>query len=187
MKVLFILSFLLSGYTSYDFKATEETPVKKVEVEKVGMQIKSSAFEEGRMIPKLHTCDGRNASPPLEWSGVPKGAVSLTLICEDPDAPSGTWVHWTLYNLPAMVTTLPGGIPPRKDLVYGESQGKNDFGKIGYGGPCPPSGTHRYIFKVYALDTQLNLPAGANKKQIEKAMEGHILGEGKLIGKYSRS
>ncbi|MCF6159061.1 MAG: YbhB/YbcL family Raf kinase inhibitor-like protein [wastewater metagenome] len=152
----------------------------------MGIQVKSSAFEEGGMIPKKYTCDGQDISPPLSWSAVPDGTKSIALISDDPDAPMGTWVHWVLFNLPADVRELSENIPPEKVLENGAKQGTTDFKKIGYGGPCPPSGTHRYFFKLYALDTEINLDAGITKKQLLGAMEGHILAEGQLIGKYSR-
>ncbi len=152
------------------------------------MQIKltSTAFEQGGMIPKRYTCDGTDVSPPLAWTAVPEGIKSIALICDDPDAPMGTWVHWVLFNLPANMKELPESVPPQERLETGAIQGTNDFRKIGYGGPCPPGGTHRYYFKLYALDTELNLQAGATKKELLKAMEGHILAEGQLMGKYKR-
>jgi Raf kinase inhibitor-like YbhB/YbcL family protein len=150
------------------------------------MEIKSPVFEAGGMIPKQYTCDGQDISPPLAWTTVPDGTESLTLICDDPDAPMGTWVHWVIFNLPANLGELPERIPPQKTLQNGAKQGINDFRKIGYGGPCPPSGEHRYYFKLYALDTKLNLDAGIKKADLLKAMEGHILAESKLMGKYKR-
>lgn len=150
------------------------------------IQIKSSAFEEGGMIPAKYTCDDIDISPPLAWNSVPDGTKSLALICDDPDAPMGTWVHWVIFNLPADIKELSENIPPQKTLANGAKQGKNDFGKIGYGGPCPPGGTHRYFFKLYALDAEFDLDSGATKKQLLKAMEGHILAAGQLIGKYKR-
>jgi hypothetical protein len=152
------------------------------------MEIKmtSFAFEEGGMIPKKHTCEGKDVSPPIAWGTVPSGTKALALICDDPDAPMGTWVHWVLFNLPGSAKELPESVPPQKILANSAKQGTNDFRKIGYGGPCPPGGTHRYYFKLYALDTELNLEPGATKSQLLKAMEGHILGEGQLMGKYRR-
>lgn len=150
------------------------------------IRMKSTAFEEGGMIPKKYTCDGADVSPPISWTAVPEGTKSLALICDDPDAPMGTWVHWVLFNLPADIRELPENIPPQKTLANGAKQGITDFRKIGYGGPCPPGGTHRYYFKLYALDTEINLDAGITKKQLLKAMEGHILAEGQLMGKYKR-
>ena len=152
----------------------------------MAITITSSAFTEGVMIPKKHTCDAEDISPDLTWSGVPKEAKSLALICDDPDAPVGTWVHWVLFNIPAAVTALAAGIPPDAVLNNGSRHGKNDFRKLGYGGPCPPGGTHRYFFKIYALDTLLTLESGSTKAQLVAAMKGHILAEGQLMGKYKR-
>jgi len=152
----------------------------------MAIKLVSSAFQEGGMIPADYTCDGRDISPPLSWSGVPEKAVTLALICDDPDAPLGTWVHWVLYNLPASVRELPAGVPPDERLANGAVQGRNDFRRLGYGGPCPPGGTHRYYFKLYALDKALDLKPGATKKELLKAMEGHVLAEGQLMGRYKR-
>jgi len=152
----------------------------------MAIKVVRSAFQEGGMIPADYTCDGKNISPPLSWSGMPEKAVTLALICDDPDAPVGTWVHWVLYNLPASAKELPADVPPEEKLASGAVQGKNDFRKVGYGGPCPPGGTHRYYFKLYALDKALDLKPGATKKELLKAMEGHILAEGQLMGRYKR-
>ena len=150
------------------------------------MEIKSTVFKEGEMIPKKYTCDGPDISPPLSWTGVPDTAKTLALVCDDPDAPMGTWVHWVLFNLPADEKALPEKVAADKTLKNGAKQGKNDFRKIGYGGPCPPGGTHRYFFKLYALDTALHLEAGATKAELVKAMKGHILSEEQLMGRYKR-
>ena len=150
------------------------------------MDLISPAFGDGEMIPKKYTCDGADVSPPLEWSLVPSGTKSVALICDDPDAPMGTWVHWVYYDIPPETKRLPESIAPEKHTANGGKQGINDFRKIGYGGPCPPGGTHRYFFKLYALDALLNLSPGATKKELLKAMEGHILGEAELMGKYKR-
>jgi Raf kinase inhibitor-like YbhB/YbcL family protein len=151
------------------------------------LSVTSPAFEHGGKIPPQYTADGADISPPLQWQGVPSEARSLALICDDPDAPMGTWVHWLVWNIPPDSTGLPEGVPAEMTLEDGARQGKTDFGRVGYGGPAPPSGTHRYYFKVYALDTMLNLPAGATKPQLEKAMQGHIIAQGELMGTYSRS
>ncbi|MFQ5710042.1 MAG: YbhB/YbcL family Raf kinase inhibitor-like protein [bacterium] len=150
------------------------------------MEITSTAFKEGELIPQKYTCDGDDFSPPLAWRGVPDTSKSLALICDDPDAPMGTWVHWVLFNLPADVKGLPEKLPTDKELKNGARHGKNDFGKFGYGGPCPPGGTHRYYFKLYALDTKLDLAAGATKKQVLEAMQEHVLAQAQLMGKYKR-
>ncbi len=150
------------------------------------MKISSTAFGHQEKIPSVHTCDSQDVSPPLAWEQVPAEAKSLVLICDDPDAPMGTWVHWVFYDLPPTLTGLAQGIEPVEHPDVGGVQGKNDFGRLGYGGPCPPSGTHRYFFKLYALDTALNLPPGQTKSQVIKAMEGHVLAEASLVGTYSR-
>jgi hypothetical protein len=150
------------------------------------IKISSAAFEEGGMIPAKYTCDEEDVSPPLAWDSIPEGSKTLAFICDDPDAPMGTWVHWVFFNLPADISELPENIPPERELESGAKQGTNDFGRIGYGGPCPPGGTHRYYFKLYALDAELDLDAGARKQQLLEAMEGHILAEGQLMGRYSR-
>lgn len=150
------------------------------------MELKSNAFDEGGMIPAKYTCDAENVSPPLSWNSVPDGTKSLALVCDDPDAPVGTWVHWVLFNLPPDSSGLPEHVPPQKELSNGARQGSNDFRKIGYGGPCPPGGTHRYFFKLYALDTVLDLQAGNTKAALERAMQGQILAEARLMGTYRR-
>ncbi len=153
---------------------------------KVDLKITSSAFDEGTMIPKKYTCDDEDISPPLSWTEIPDGVESFALICDDPDAPMGTWVHWVIFNIPSNVHELPEGVPTNETLKNGSKQGTNDFGKIGYGGPCPPGGTHRYFFKLYALDTLLNLGTGLSKSQLLSAIKDHILSEGQLVGKYQR-
>jgi Raf kinase inhibitor-like YbhB/YbcL family protein len=150
------------------------------------MELKSSAFAAGGMIPKQYTCDGQDIAPPLSWSNVPAKTKSLALIADDPDAPMGTWVHWVMWNIPPTVRALGEHLPKTDTLPNGIKQGMTDFKRIGYGGPCPPSGTHRYFFKLYALDTTLNLPPTTTKKDLEKAMQGHILQQAELMGKYTR-
>ena len=152
------------------------------------MELTSTAFGEGITIPKQNTGDGKDVSPALRWSGAPANAQSYALICDDPDAPrQEPWVHWVLFNLPANTHELSEGVPAQETLANGAKQGKNDFGKIGYGGPAPPPGKpHRYYFRIYALDTVLNLKEGATKQQVDAAMKGHVLGKGELMGKYSR-
>lgn len=148
--------------------------------------VTSTAFSEGGMIPSKYTCDGSDLSPPLSWSGTPAGTKSIALICDDPDAPVGTWVHWVVFNIPSDARGLPEGTTAAKGLPAGAKQGMNDFRKKDYGGPCPPGGTHRYYFKVYALDTMLQLKEGSTKAELLKAMEGHILAQGQLMGRYQR-
>ena len=151
------------------------------------MQISSSAFSEGGTIPKKFTCDGPDASPQLSWSGAPASTQSFALIMDDPDAPVGTWVHWVAYNLPASARQLPEGVPKSDAIPGGGVQGLNDFRKTGYGGPCPPPGKpHRYYFKLYALDSMLNLKPGTTKKAVEQAMQGHILAQAEVMGKFKR-
>ena len=150
------------------------------------IRVSSPAFENEAMIPAKYTCDGRDISPPLSWEGLPQGAKSIALISDDPDAPVGTWVHWVIWNIPADKTGLPESMPKDRELPDKTRQGTTDFKRIGYGGPCPPGGVHRYYFKLYALDAMLELEAGATKAQLLKAMEGHILAKGELMGKYTR-
>jgi Raf kinase inhibitor-like YbhB/YbcL family protein len=150
-------------------------------------QVTSVAFSAGDMIPKKFTCDGPDVSPQLAWNDPPVGTESFALIVDDPDAPVGTWVHWVLYDLPAPARQLAEGVAKQEQLPSGARQGRNDFGKIGYGGPCPPPGKgHRYFFKLYALDAKLNLKAGATKADVERALKGHILGQAELMGRYGR-
>lgn len=153
----------------------------------MSFQISNTAFSNGGTILKKFTCDGPDVSPQLSWKEAPAATQSFALIMYDPDAPAGTWVHWVLYNLPANTRELPEGMEKQEQLATGALQGRNDFRKIGYGGPCPPPGKpHRYYFKLYALDTKLNLKAGATKPDLERAMKGHILGETELMGRYGR-
>ena len=153
----------------------------------VVLTLTSAAFNEGESIPAPYTGDGADESPPLAWSECPAHTASLALVCEDPDAPNGTWTHWVLFNLPSSLRKLNEAMPLDQALADGGSQGKNDFGKIGYNGPAPPPGKpHRYFFKLYALDTQLDLPAGATRKQLLTAIKGHVLAEGQLTGRYQR-
>jgi Raf kinase inhibitor-like YbhB/YbcL family protein len=146
----------------------------------MAMQITSTAFEEGATIPVKYTCDGEDVSPPLMLSGVPEGTHSLALISDDPDAPGGTWVHWVLFNLPTDTDSLPEGVQGIG------TDGNNSWRRQGYGGPCPPSGIHRYFFKLYALDSTLDLEEGASKDDVEQAMQDHILAQTQLMGKYGR-
>jgi hypothetical protein len=146
----------------------------------------SSAFANGGSIPARYSCLGEEASPPLEWSGAPVGVKSFALIMDDPDAPMGTWVHWVLYNIPITAHGWPENTPDDAELVNGAMQGENSGGEIDYGGPCPPSGTHRYFIKLYALDTMLDPGLGANKEQLLSAMQGHVLAQSELMGIFSR-
>jgi Raf kinase inhibitor-like YbhB/YbcL family protein len=161
------------------------------EAKAMALKITSPAFEANSTIPVRHTCDGEDLSPELSWTGLPEGTKSLVLIMDDPDAPPGTWVHWVLYDLTADATRLPEGLPKKEKLEHGATHGLcwgvEDFSRVGYYGPCPPPGTlHRYFFKLYALDTILGLAPRATKPKVVKAMEGHVLAEGELVGTYRR-
>ncbi|HTO87326.1 MAG TPA: YbhB/YbcL family Raf kinase inhibitor-like protein [Thermoanaerobaculia bacterium] len=153
---------------------------------KSGLRLRSEVFGQGEPIPARYTADGEDVSPPLSWSAVPPESKSLVLTCEDPDAPRGTWIHWVVYDIPPSVSELPEGVPPRETLPTGGTHGKNDFGRLGYGGPAPPSGTHRYFFRLEALDRTVSLPPGASLAQVRRASEGHVLARGELMGTYSR-
>ncbi len=153
----------------------------------MSLTLQSSAFEEGEAIPQKYTCDGLDVSPPLSWNGAPEGTQEWALIVDDPDAPAKVWVHWVLYNLDASAESLEADVPTTDSLQGGALQGKNDFDRWGYGGPCPPSGPpHRYRFTLYALDSKLDLRPGATKEELLNAMKGHILGESRLTGLYKR-
>ncbi len=145
-------------------------------------QLTSGAFAPGQPIPAKYSCDGQDSSPPLQWTDPPAGTRSFTLIMDDPDAPAGVWDHWLLFNLPADTRSLAEQATP----PAGSRGGRNSWGRTGYGGPCPPRGTHRYFFKLYALDTSLELAAGATKKELLQAMEGHLLAQAELMGTYAR-
>ena len=149
--------------------------------------ITSPSFSEGSAIPSRYTCDGEDLSPPLSWSGIPQGTRSLALIADDPDAPGGTWVHWVLYAVAPDVTEIEEGSAGAVSTAIGAIDGTNDFRRLGYGGPCPPpGGPHRYLFKLFALDSEPELNEGATKKDLVRAMEGHVLAEGRLMGTYRR-
>jgi Raf kinase inhibitor-like YbhB/YbcL family protein len=153
------------------------------------IKIKCPVFEDGAPIPPRYACVDADISPPIDWDvadiAIPDTG-SIALICDDPDAPSGTWIHWVIFNLPPETSALPEMVMPREELENGALQGANSWGNIGYRGPCPPSGTHRYFFKIYALDTKLDLSPGATKQEVLKAMEGHVLDEGQIMGTYTR-
>ncbi len=151
------------------------------------MQLTSNAFSAGGEFPKRNTCDGEDRSPELSWSDVPQGTKSLALIVDDPDAPGGTFTHWIAWDIPASAKQLGEGQPKTESLAGGGRQGRNDFGKTGYGGPCPPPGKpHRYFFRLYALDGVLDLKAGARRSELERAMRGHVRAQGELMGRYGR-
>ena len=180
IALLALFSGCISDQPKQETQIDEETIINQI-------SISSDAFNNGTSIPVEHTCDGEDRSPALSWDAVPAGAQSIALIVDDPDAPGKTWVHWVIYNIPTSSTGLPAAVPKNKTLYDGSLQGTNDFGRIGYNGPCPPPGNpHRYFFKVYALDTTLDLKSGATKSQLEAAMSGHILAQGEMVGKYGR-
>ncbi len=185
MLICFGLTGLLVSCNTASYRTTstkqQTKPVSKT------MKLESTAFTANGMIPFLHSCDGQDLSPPLSWDSPPAGTQSLALIVDDPDAPDDIFVHWVLYDLLPEIYELPQGAGNQATLSGGGTQGKNDFGKLGYGGPCPPSGLHRYFFKLYALDRELGLKPGATKAQLEAAMSGHILAAAELIGRYARS
>jgi Raf kinase inhibitor-like YbhB/YbcL family protein len=150
-------------------------------------QLTSSGFAAGAPIPPRYTCKGEDVSPALEWSGAPQNTAAFAIIMDDPDAPSGTWVHWVIWNLPPSAHSLPQGVGKQEQLDGGGRQGRNSFGKIGYNGPCPPPGqTHRYFFRIYALDQKLDVPAGASRSQLDAAMKAHILAQGEYMGTFHR-
>lgn len=191
--ILFLVTFVLAACSK-----KEETIISNEGGE--GMKISSQAFRNNEMIPSMYTCDGENINPPLTISDLPKEAQSLVLIMDDPDAPRGTWVHWLVWNIGRLEgdrgsIEIEENVGPANRVMTGRSnslkvrgavEGITSFGKSGYGGPCPPSGRHRYFFKTYALDTTLNLPESADKTRLEKAMQGHILAKTELIGLYER-
>jgi Raf kinase inhibitor-like YbhB/YbcL family protein len=153
----------------------------------VSFAIHSLEWKLGQEIPAQFTCDGDNSSPPLSWNSPPAGAESFNLVLEDPDAPGGTFIHWVLYDLPASARDLAASVPQQGDLPNGARQGRNDFGKLGYGGPCPPPGrAHRYYFRLYALDRKTGLGAGASRADLERVMRGHVLARAEFMGRYKR-
>lgn len=153
----------------------------------MAFELTSPVFQAGDSIPSRYSCDGEDVSPELVWHGLPAGATSLALILDDPDAPAGIWVHWVLYNVPSGATGLGEAISAAPSLPDGSRNGLNSWGRSGYGGPCPPGGTHRYFFRLYALDAELNLEPGATKEALLAAMQGHVIGQAELMGTYSRS
>lgn len=151
------------------------------------LSVSSPAFEDGQEVPAEYTCQGQDISPPLSWEGVPRGTQSLALIMDDPDAPGGVFTHWVLFNIPPESCHLPEAMPTTPQLSGGILQGRSDFGRIGYGGPCPPPGpVHHYRFVIYALDKQLGLKTGSTRQQVLDAIAGHILAQGQLVGTYRR-
>jgi len=176
MMVLISVSYCVS---EPEIKGGNMPEIKK-------LTVTSTAFKEGETIPRQYTCDGDDISPALSWQGVPKEAKELALICDDPDAPGGVWTHWTIYGISPDITGLDSNIV-KKDSIKIGNQGRTSFGKVGYGGPCPPPGKpHRYYFRLYALDKQLGLKPGISRIEFEQAMKGHIIAQGELMGRYGR-
>ena len=174
---LIVLLLILSACTQTSIQPTEVP---------MNLSITSSAFKNGSPIPAIYTCKGNDTSPALSWNDPPSNTKSFALIMDDPDAPGGTWVHWVIYNIPASARGLQEATPTKIQLADGSLNGVNSWGNLGYGGPCPPSGTHRYFFKLYALDTMLDLPSGASKQKLLSAMQDHILAQGELMGTFSK-
>ena len=179
LSSLLILLFVIFISVPEGYAQTKE--------DNMNLELISSVLKENQLIPSKYTCDGRDISPPLSWRGTPEGTKTWAIIVDDPDAPAKTWVHWVIYNIDASITQLPEHLPTTDTLSDGALQGLNDFGHFGYGGPCPPSGTHHYRFTLYAVDIRLNLKAGASKPQLLDAMKGHILAETRLIALYKRN
>jgi Raf kinase inhibitor-like YbhB/YbcL family protein len=181
-----LISVLLTSCASPTTTIANTTIIEPTTEPTLSMQLTSGAFTDDGPIPAQYACTGSDISPALAWSEPPAGTQSFALIMEDPDAPSGTWVHWVLFNLPASSRGLSEAIPSGETSPDGSMHGKNSSGNLGYSGPCPPSGTHRYFFKLYALDEMLGLSSGADKGELLKAMEGHILAQGELMGTFSK-
>jgi len=191
MRLLFILCiFAIVSCNNHSNTISATTP--DTQVAPTPLHIYSTAFKEGDTIPTIYTCDSSNVSPPLHWNNPFKNTVSFALIVDDPDAPMGTWVHWVVYNIPASDTVLMtdiahvSNIASDTDVINGSKQGMTSFGKPGYGGPCPPNGTHHYHFKLYALSALLQFPAGLSKNKLVAAMKGHVLAEADLVGVYKK-
>jgi Raf kinase inhibitor-like YbhB/YbcL family protein len=182
MNVLFAIALL--GCVAAAGGADKPQPPK---VMNLPITITSTAFSEGQPIPAKYSCEGSDISPPLKWTNAPANTKSFALIADDPDAPMGTWVHWVLYDLPPNTTELPEDVAKTQFIAGNAKQGLNSWPRLGYGGPCPPPGKpHRYFFKLYALETMLDVKPGATKKDVEAAMKGHVLAEGQLMGSYER-
>lgn len=181
-----LITILLASCASPATTTPDRTNLVTTTEPNMSIELKSDVLTHAGPIPAQYTCTGSDVSPALTWSEPPAGTQSFALIMDDPDAPAGTWVHWVLFNIPASARGLAEAIPVGETLPDGSMQGRNSSGELGYNGPCPPSGTHRYFFKLYALDEMLGLSAGADKGELLKAMEGHILAQGELMGTFSR-
>lgn len=187
MKRILLLTAIVLSACAPSAAATEPAISDPLAMEDaMTIELTSPAFAQGQPIPVTYTCKGEDISPALAWGEPPAGTQSFALIMDDPDAPVGTWVHWVLFNIPASARGLPETFPTDASLPDGSLSGKNSWGRTGYGGPCPPSGTHRYFFKLYALDEPLAINAGADKGELEKAMVGHILATAELMGTFSK-
>lgn len=178
---LVAIALISGGLYFFFFQRSKNESFQLKLLKESNMKITSSAFENNGLVPKKYTCDGENINPPLEISDVPENAQSLVLIIDDPDAPMGTWTHWTVWSIDPKTTEI-----TENNVPAGAVEGVTDFGRPGYGGPCPPSGTHRYFFKIYALDTRLNLTSGDDKRKLENAIQGHILTQAEIVGLYGR-
>lgn len=184
LALVFLALVIFAGCQPEPSSPTSLSSSQEVDMD---LQLSSSAFQYGGTIPVKHTCDGADLSPPLTWTPPPRDTKSLVLICDDPDAPAGTWVHWVLYGVSPDTTSLPEGVPQDKTVLGNARQGMNDFRRIGYGGPCPPPGApHRYFFKLYAVAIPTDFEPGLTKQQLLDAIKGHILAQGELMGKYKR-
>lgn len=183
-KIAFALAFCIASGCLWGASAVVMQPPPQSNKQ---MQLTSAAFKNNESIPPQYTCEGKNISPPLAWTGAPPGTRSFVLIVDDPDAPHGVWTHWVVFDLPADATELAEDTPKSPSITGNAKQGTNDFKQVGYGGPCPPPGKpHRYFFKLYALDTMLNLKPGSSKNQVEAALAQHVLARGQLVGTYQR-
>lgn len=180
-KLIIIILVLLAAGLAVNYYLKSRDQDLKSTLKYFNMNISSTAFGDNESIPAKYTCDGENISPPLHFSNVPSGTTSLALVVEDPDAPIGTWVHWTIWNINPSISRVSEGSAPA-----GAVEGKTSSGKAGYGGPCPPSGTHRYVFKLYALDIMLELSQDAGSSELSKAMQGHVIAQAELAGLYQR-
>jgi hypothetical protein len=180
IALLALTACLLTVGASWKLRAGQQPPAKTFKLE-------TSAFAPGGEIPKKFTCQGADVSPALTWSEPPAGMKSFVLIADDPDAPMGTFVHWVVYDLPATARRLPEALPGNQEMSGGGRQGVNDFSMSGYAGPCPPPGKfHRYFFRLYALDTVLNLKGGATRREVDQAMQGHVLAQAEVMGRFKR-
>jgi hypothetical protein len=184
--LIIVLSLIFFACQNKNTGTSRDKQTQKTERKGSELKLSSSSFKDGEMIPVRYTCEGENLSPQLSWTGIPVGTKSLAILCDDPDAPAGDWVHWVVFNIPPEATELQESFPRDKKLNDGSCQGSNDFGKYGYDGPCPPSGTHRYFFKLYAVDKLLEKDTGITKAELLEEIEGHVLGQVQIKCKYKR-